>query len=111
MSNKEDEIIEDLILAGALEITGIDLDSGEPVYNFTEKLQEINPELHKEMNDYFFREMMFLWENGFVEMDIMAEDPIVKLTSKAFDKSEVSKLDKNKRYTLRDISRIMRKES
>lgn len=111
MSNKEDEIIEDLILTGALEIAGIDLDSGEPVYNFTEKLQEINPELHKEMNNYFFKEMMFLWENGFVEMDIIAENPIVRLTAKSFNKNEVSKLDKNKRYTLREIARIMRKES
>ena len=111
MSNKEDQIIEDLILQGALEIAGIDLDTGEPVYNFTEKLKEINPELHNEMNVHFFGEMMFLWEQGFVEMDITEENPIVTLTSKAFDQKELEKLDKNKRYTLKDISRIMKKES
>ena len=111
MSNREDQIIEDLILVGALEVVGLDLDSGEPVYNFTERLKEFSPDLHDEMNNYFHSEMMFLWENGFVEMDIMQDDPIVKLTSKAFDRSEVANLDKDKQYTLRELIRVIRKES
>lgn len=111
MSNREDAIIEDLILEGALEIAGIDLDTGEPVYNFTDKLKDVNPELHNEMNVHFFGEMMFLWEQGFIEMDITEENPMVRLTLKAFDKKELEKLDKNKRYTLKEVSRIMRKES
>jgi hypothetical protein len=111
MSNKEDQIIEDLILVGALEVIGLDLDSGEPVYNFTERLKEFSPALHEEMNNYFHSEMMFLWENGFVEMDVMKDDPMVKLTVKAFDQTELSKLDKDKRYTIRELIRVIRKES
>ena len=111
MSNKEDQIIKDLILVGALEVIGLDLDSGEPVYNFTDRLKEFSPELHSEMNNYFHSEMMFLWENGFVEMDIIQDDPTVKLTSKAFDRTELSKLDKDKQYRIRELIRIIRKES
>jgi hypothetical protein len=111
MSNREDQIIEDLILVGALEVIGLDLDSGEPVYNFTDRLKEFSPDLHDEMNNYFHSEMMFLWENGFVEMDMMQDDPVVKLTAKAFDQSELSKLDKDKQYTIKELKRVIRKES
>ena len=106
---EEDKIIEDLILKGALEVSGIDIETGEPLYNFTHKLKDVSPELDQEMQTFFSQEMMFLWENGFVEMDITEVDPIVKLTSKAFDDKEVLKLDKNKQYTLKDIIRQLRK--
>lgn len=104
----EDKIIEDLILKGALEIAGIDIKTGEPVYNFTNKLKDINPELDKEIKTFFSQEMMFLWENGFIEMDVTEKDPIVQLTSKAFDSKEVGKLDKDKQYTLKDIIRQLK---
>ena len=43
---EEDNIIDNLILQGALQPAGIDLETGEMLYNFTETLKEINPELH-----------------------------------------------------------------
>ena len=46
----EDDAIDQLILLGALEVAGIDIDSGEPIYNFTEKLMDVSPELHKEVS-------------------------------------------------------------
>ncbi len=106
---EEDKIIEDLILNGALEVAGVDIQTGEMLYNFTHKLKDVSPELDQEMQTFFSQEMMFLWENGFVEMDITEQDPIVKLTEKAFNNSEVLKLDKNKQYTLKDIIRQLRK--
>jgi hypothetical protein len=106
---EEDKIIEDLILKGALEVSGIDIETGEPLYNFTHKLKDVNPELDQEIQTFFSQEMMFLWENGFVEMDITEKNPIVKLTDKAFNAQEVLKLDKNKQYTLKDIIRQLRK--
>ncbi len=105
---KEDKIIEDLILNGALEIAGIDIKTGEPVYNFTNKLKDVSPELDNEIKTFFSQEMMFLWENGFIEMDVTEKDPIVNLTPKAFDIEEVSKLDKEKQYTLKDIVRQLK---
>jgi hypothetical protein len=106
---EEDKIIEDLILKGALEVSGIDIETGEPLYNFTHKLKDVSPELDQEIQTFFSQEMMFLWENGFVEMDITEKNPIVKLTDKAFNAQEVLKLDKNKQYTLKDIIRQLRK--
>jgi hypothetical protein len=103
MMGDEDKIIEDLILKGALEVSGIDLETGEPVYNFTHKLKEVHPELDKEISTFFSQEMMFLWENNFIEMDVTERNPIVRLTQKAFDTQEISKLDKGKQYTLRDL--------
>lgn len=110
MMSEEDKIIEDLILKGALEVSGIDIETGEMLYNFTNKLQDVSPELNNEMYTYFSQEMMALWENGFVEMDITVKDPVVKLTPKAFDAIEVNKLNKDNRYTLKDIIRQFKKE-
>lgn len=109
MDNVENSI-EQLILSGALEPAGIDLDTGEPLYNFTEKLQDVYPELHAEAYTYFTREAMNLWELGFIEMDITSENPMVSLTSKAFDASEMLKLEKNQQFTLKEMIRYMAKD-
>ena len=103
----EDDAIEKLILAGALEVAGIDIDTGEPVYNFTEKLIDVNPELHSEVSTYFSRETMALWQEGFLDMDITEKNPIVRLTQKALDEIEVANLNKDKQYTLKEIIRII----
>ena len=103
----EDDAIEKLILAGALEVAGIDIDTGEPVYNFTEKLIDVSPELHSEVSTYFSRETMALWQEGFLDMDITEKNPIVRLTQKALDEIEVANLNKDKQYTLKEIIRII----
>jgi hypothetical protein len=103
----EDDAIEKLILAGALEVAGIDIDTGEPVYNFTEKLIDVNPKLHSEVSTYFSRETMALWQEGFLDMDITEKNPIVRLTQKALDEIEVANLNKDKQYTLKEIIRII----
>ena len=59
MSDSGDKI-EELILSGALEVSGIDIDSGEMLYNFTDRLKDINPELFKDMSDYISTETMAL---------------------------------------------------
>ena len=105
--DEESKIIEDLILQGALEVAGIDLDTGEPLYNFTNKLQHINPKLHNEFSKYFSPETMALWEYGFLDMDITNINPIVRVTKKAFDPEAVSKLEKGHQYTLKEIIRVL----
>ncbi len=103
----EDDAIEKLILAGALEVAGIDMDTGDPVYNFTEKLIDVSPELHSEVSTYFSRETMALWQEGFLDMDITEKNPIVRLTQKALNEIEVANLNKDKQYTLKEIIRII----
>lgn len=103
----EDDAIEKLILSGALEVSGIDMSTGEPIYNFTEKLIEVSPELHKEVSIYFSRETMSLWSEGFLDMDVTEKNPTVRLTQKALDEIAVASLNKDKQYTLKEIVRIL----
>jgi hypothetical protein len=105
--DNEDIMITDLILAGALEVAGIDIETGEPLYNFTEKLASIHPELHNEVAAYFSAESMALWQKGFISMDVTEKNPIVNLLPKAFDPDEVAKLDKSNQYTLKEIIRLL----
>lgn len=105
--SKEDKMIEDLILQGALQPAGIDIESGEMLYNFTDKMKTINPLLHDEFSKYFSGETMALWQHGFLDMDVTDKNPMVRLTPKALNKLEVSKLDKNHQYTLKEIIRII----
>jgi len=109
MSDDKD-VIANLILLGALEVAGIDIDTGEPLYNFTSKLQDVSPDLHNEMSTYFSRETMALWQHGFIAMDITQKDPEIKLLPKAFNKKEVEKLEENNRYSLKEIIRIVMKD-
>jgi hypothetical protein len=103
----EDDIIESLILNGALEVCGIDFETGEMLYNFTHKLADVDPALHSEVSSYFSREAMALWEHGFLEMDVTEANPLVRLTEKATDAQEVLKLNKEQQYTLKEIIRIL----
>jgi hypothetical protein len=106
MSDNQD-IIANLILSGALEVAGIDIETGEPLYNFTSKLEYVNPELHNEMATYFTRETMALWQHGFIAMDVTQKEPTINLLPKAFNKEEVDKLKENNKYTLKEIIRII----
>ena len=106
MSDSGDKI-EELILSGALEVSGIDIDSGEMLYNFTDKLKDISPELFKDMSDYISTETMSLWVEGFLDIDVTEQNPMVRLTPKAFDEEEINKLPKEKQYTLKEIIRII----
>lgn len=99
----EDKLIEELILKGALEVAGIDIETGEPLYNFTEKLKDVSPELHEQMFTFFSQEALDLWQKGFIDMDVTQSNPEVRLTPKALDAIEVMKLEKDKQFTLKQI--------
>lgn len=103
----EDEEIERLILLGALEPSGLDEETGEFLYNFTDKLSEANPELYKDISLYFYNETMYLWSHGFIDMDITSSNPLVKLGHKALDLDAVNKLDKNQKRVFEEISRVL----
>lgn len=102
-----DDQIEKMILDGSLEVSGIDEVSGEFLYTFTEKLAENYPELYKDTQTHFSKEMMFLWENNFVVMDITDSNPIVSLTEKALDKEEVAKLTPEAQSMLKEVVRVL----
>jgi hypothetical protein len=97
--------IEDLILKGALEPAGIDPDSGEMLYTFTEKINEVHPVLAKEMQNMFDTHMMKLWELDMIKMNVMEKNPIVKLSKNAFNQKLIDSLDEEVAYTLKEIKR------
>jgi hypothetical protein len=108
--NNEDQIIESLILNGGLEVAGIDIETGEALYNFTDKLEHVSPELHKVAKNYFHLEMMNLWEKGFLDITLESENPTVSITDKALDSESVNKLDKGEKQSLDQVIRITKQE-
>jgi len=102
--------IDDLILQGALEPAGLDPETGEVLYNFTNKLKDVNPVLHREVNNMFNSHIMKFWELGLINMDIMSDDPVVTLNEKAFDEFLISALDEDELFTLKEIKRNLLRE-
>ena len=98
--------IDDLIANGALEVVGVD-ESGELLYNFTDKLEDLYPELQSAVNNLFSMQMMQLWELGLVSMDVTEQNPIVTLTDKSFDKELISSLDEDLLHTLNEAKRTL----
>jgi len=107
--NIENAVIDKLILEGALEIGGIDVENGEILYNFTNKLKEIMPELYNEHLNFVNSEIMWLWERGFVSIDDFTQDnPRVMVTDKALNSEEILKLPKDRQRSLEEIKRILK---
>lgn len=106
--DNEEEFIDNLILAGALEPSGLDKD-GEMLFSFTEKLAEVDPNLYKNMQEIFYEDIKFLWSHGFLDMDITDQNPTVKITEKALDIKAVSKLPPEMSRTLGYIVHALRR--
>ena len=81
------EMMDALILSGALEVAAIDSETGELVYAITDKMQEIYPELYEEVNNEIHRSIMSLWQKGFLLMDITARQPQVAPSAIGLDRS------------------------
>ena len=105
--NPEDKI-EELILAGAVEVAGIDPETGDFLYAFTEKIKEIDPVMAKRSEEMFNETLYFLWSKGFLKMDITAVNPVISLEPKALDREEVSKLSLDDRLVLESIIQALR---
>lgn len=102
MTERDEEWIEKLILEGALEISAVD-ENGEFLYQFTDKLQEVDPKLYNTAFNSLYNDARILWVNGFIEMNITDPNPKIILNRKAFLKEEVEKLPPDLQQTLRYI--------
>lgn len=96
-----------LIDKGAIAFEGLD-ETGEPIYRFTEKLQEVAPDLYNMHMSMLNAEVMALWEKGFIDMDLFEENPTVKLTTKAFDQVFIDELNDHLQKFLKEIKRVYR---
>lgn len=97
--------LDDLILSGAVEPAGIDPETGEMLYTFTNKLKTVHPVLAREVANMFDSHIMTLWELGMVDMNVMDANPNVRLTPKAFDEELISGLDQEVLQTLKEVKR------
>lgn len=101
---EDQEFIDTLILEGALVISGVD-DRGEIVYNITDKLKELAPELYDGFLQLIKDSVMSLWEKGFLDMDITQENPLVKPTELALDRAKWDRLTEGESETLNSLMR------
>ena len=105
----EEDYIEHLILSGAVEASGLDSETGEFLYRFTDKLKDVDPELYKSYLTSVHQEVMFFFELGFLDMsDITSSNPIIMLTEKAFDIDEISKLSKEQQTAFNAIKAVLK---
>lgn len=107
--DKENEMIEKLILEGGLEVAGVDSEDGSLLYSFTPKIKKLMPELYNDHLNSVNAEMLYLWEKRYVDIDFLAKDPVVTLASKSFDEVEISKLSKRQKWSIEELKRLSRR--
>ena len=108
MDNNEDELIKNLILEGALEVAGLDAETGEFLYAVTPKMQEVMPDMYEDHINQVNRDILNLWEKGYVNIDFLSANPMVTISKKGLDKAEVSKLTKPEIWALEEVKRLLK---
>jgi hypothetical protein len=102
-----DQTIDELILSGAVEIAAIDSITGEPLYSFSPKIKEVMPKLYEQHMTEVNRDIMALWEKGFLNIEMLTDNPLVTLTDKAFIDDEIVKIPKELQLSLSEIKRLL----
>ena len=108
MNNSEDELIKNLILEGALEVAGLDAETGEFLYAVTPKMKEVMPDMYEDHITQVNRDILNLWEKGYVNIDFLSANPMVTISEKGLDKTEVSKLTKPEIWALEEVKRLLK---
>lgn len=105
---REDDFIEEMILAGGIEVSGMDPETGEFLYSFTPKIQELAPEMYRISTEHFEHMTMTLWQKGFLEIDLLSENPMVRLEEKALHQETWVELSVEEKSALQVIMTAMR---
>jgi hypothetical protein len=108
--NDPNDLVDFLILNGAIEPAGIDSATGDITFNFTDKLKKLYPKLYESFMSEFHLDIMTLWQEGFLDINITEANPMVRLTEQAFDEEKVGGLDQNLRLQLESIIDALRIE-
>ena len=99
------DAIEELILAGAMEVAGVSEETGELLYNFTPELEKAYPGLFRLVMDQVHGHVMSLWEKGFVNIDITEAEPSISLTEKGTDVTKLQELDDHELLIMENLIR------
>lgn len=102
-----DEMIDILLSTGAIEFIGFEPTTHEPLYKINAEMKTIMPELYKEHLNEVNRDIMRLWEEGFLNVDLLSEDPKVTLTDKAFNDEAIEKISRELQISLLEIKRLL----
>lgn len=87
------DVLEKLILAGAVEVAGLD-PNGEFLYAFTPDLPKIFPEFYEHVSRHYSAAITDLWSNGYIDITLDENgEEIVMLNDKSTNPEELSKLD------------------
>lgn len=100
--SRHNDMLEEMILAGAAEVAGID-DNGELTYSFTKSMPDLYPELAQTIEAGIYSHFLVLWEKGFVDITMTDDDPVVTLTEKSKDLTELSKLTDHQQLIMKNI--------
>lgn len=104
-----DPTLEEMILSGAVEVAGLDKNTGEFLYSFTTEAPKLVPQFYKRHLDFVHREIMFFWENGFIDLDdMMRSNPAISLTPKAFDEDALAGLSPERYEALAEIKKALK---
>ena len=109
MNNNEDELIKNLILEGALEVAGVDSETNELLYTITPKMQEVMPDMYEYHLTQVNRDLLNLWEKGYVNIDFLLAEPSVTISEKGLNKAEVAKLSKHEIWALEEVKRLLKR--
>jgi hypothetical protein len=61
---KIEAMLEHLVLQGAIEVCGFDIETGHTIYGITEKLNEVAPEIYRGLNEEFVKSMYEMIYSG-----------------------------------------------
>jgi hypothetical protein len=105
MNNRNDKMFERLILMGAVEPAGMDSESGEMLFSFSEDIETIAPGLAKLVEDKIASTVMTLWSKGFVELKYNedSDDPLVFITEQCDNEIAISVLPDFEKTVLTNI--------
>jgi hypothetical protein len=107
MENNSEESLEYLILNGYVEVASLDPQTGGFLYSFTEEAKRIIPDLKRQLDEEFYQSIAYLWEHGFLDMDIESDNPTVTLKEKALNHNEVALLPEIHRTSLISIIEVL----
>lgn len=112
MDSRKDKMFNNLILIGAIEPAGMDMDTGEMLFCFSENIETVAPGLAKSVSDKISSTVMNLWSKGFVELKYNddSDDPLVFLTDRCNDDFAISVLPEFEGIVLRNIIEHFRQD-
>lgn len=105
--NEED--LEQMILDGIIEFAGLD-ENGEMLYSFSKDIETKYPEIYRTVMEMHMQDIYYLWETGFITMDVTQPNPLARITEQAFDEEAVAALPTHMKIMLEQIKDAMRIE-